>query len=395
VALKVVKMAELRREIVLEAQQTGETITQICARYGISRQTFYRYRRRYLAQGIDGLEDRSRQPNHSPNRMDPQIEIRICTLRKAHPRWGARRIHAELARAGFDPPAVSSIHQALRRNHLVADQAPRRRQAYKRFQRAISNDLWQIDATQVRLVDSHKVWVLDMIDDYSRYLLSALAAEAPTGEAAWDCFEEAATRYGLPREVLSDNGLCFTGRLHKVEVEFERSLKAIGVGLINSGPYHPQTLGKLERFHKTLKLWLADEGPIEDLGHLQELLDCFKHHYNTERPHQGIGNITPIERYNNPPPASEGPVSNGVDRRGEPTYPPRSIVRKVTSIGNIGYRSSQITIGRRFSGARVRVIDVGGLTHIYSGEELVRVLAITAGKTLYPLKEVPELTSVT
>jgi transposase InsO family protein len=395
VALKVVNMAEMRREIVLEAQQGSETITQICARYGISRETFYRYRRRYLAHGIDGLEDRSRQPNHSPNRMDPQIEIKICTLRKSHPRWGARRIHAELERAGFTPPAVSSIHQALRRNHLVADQAPRRRKAFKRFQREISNDLWQIDATQVRLVNSRKAWALDMIDDHSRYLLSAVAAKAPTGEAAWDCFEEASTRYGVPRQVLSDNGLCFTGRLHKVEVEFERSLKTIGVHLINSGPYHPQTLGKLERFHKTLKLWLADEGPIEDLGHLQELLDAFKHHYNTERPHQGIGNLTPIERYRHVPPSSEGPISSGVDKKGEPTCPPRSIVRRVTSVGNIGYRNSQITIGKRFRGAVVRVIDVGGLTHIYWGEELVRVLAIAPGRNLYPMKEVPELTSVT
>ena len=393
-ALKVVEMAELRREIVLQAQLTSESVTQICARYGISRQTFYRYRRRYLLEGIDGLADRSRQPHHSPNRMDPQIEIKICTLRKAHPRWGARRIHAELQRAGLAPPAVSSIHQALRRNRLVADQAPRRRKAYKRFQREISNDLWQIDATQVRLVNSKKVWVLDMIDDHSRYLLSALAAKAPTGEAAWDCFEDAITRYGLPRQVLSDNGLCFTGRLHKVEVEFERSLKDLGVQLINSGPYHPQTLGKLERFHRTLKLWLADEGPIEDITHLQELLDGFRHHYNTERPHQGIGNLTPIERYRHVPPVLEGPISIGIDKHGEPIYPPRSIVRKVTSVGNIGYQNAQITIGKRFRGARVRVIDVDALTHIYWGEELVRVLAIDPKKALYPMKEDRELTSV-
>ncbi len=394
-ALKVVNMAELRREVILEAQQSGETITQICARFGISRQTFYRYRRRYLLDGIDGLEDRSRRPNHSPGRMDPQIEIRICAFRKAHPRWGARRIHAELMRAGLEPPAVSSIHQALRRNHLVADQAPRRKKAYKRFQREISNDLWQIDATQVRLVDSKKAWVLDMIDDHSRYLLSALAAKSPTGEAAWDCFEDAITRYGLPRQVLSDNGLCFTGRLHKVEVEFERSLQDLGVKLINSGPYHPQTLGKLERFHKTLKLWLADEGPIEDLTHLQELLDGFRHHYNTERPHQGIGNLTPIERYRHVEPASQGPVSTGFDKNGEPTYPPRSIIRKVSSIGNIGYRSTAINVGNRFAHARVRVIEVGGLTHIYWGEELVRALVIDPRKERHGRKEALALTSVT
>jgi transposase InsO family protein len=273
VALRVITMAELRREVLLEAERTGEPVNSICQRFGISRQTYYRYRRRLLLEGLAGLEDKNRKPHHSPGRMDPQIEMEICRLRKTHPRWGARRIHAELTRAGIQAPAVSSIHQALRRNHLVATQPPRRRKAFKRFQREIANDLWQIDATQVGLVTRKKAWVLDMIDDHSRYLLSALASPAPTVEAAWDCFEEAASRYGLPRQVLSDNGLCFTGRLHGVQVEFERNLKELDVELINAGPYHPQTLGKLERFHKTLKLWLADEGPAEDTAHLQELLE--------------------------------------------------------------------------------------------------------------------------
>jgi transposase InsO family protein len=395
VALKVVTMAELRREVLLEAQRTGEPVSSICQRFGISRQTYYRYRRRYLAEGLDGLETRSRRPNHSPGRMDPQIELEICRMRKSHPRWGARRIHAELTRAGFQPPAVSSIHQALKRNHLVAAQPPRRPKAFKRFQREISNDLWQIDATQVRLVDRKKAWVMDMIDDHSRYLLSAQASSAPTGDAAWDCFEDAASRYGLPRQVLSDNGLCFTGRLHKIEVEFERSLRDLGVDLINSGPYHPQTLGKLERFHKTLKLWLADEGPVEDLVHLQELLDGFRHHYNTERPHQGIDNMTPVERFRHVAPTVEGPISTGTDADGEPTYPPRSIVRKVSSIGNIGYKNSAINVGNRFAGGRVRVIDAGELTHIYWGEELIRVLKVDPTKERHGWKEEIELTSVT
>jgi transposase InsO family protein len=108
--------------------------------------------------------------------------------------------------------------------------------------------------------------VIDTIDDHSRYLLAALACESPTGEVAWDCFELAAGRYGLPRQVLSDNGLCFTGKLAGFEVAFEHNLKELGVQLINAGPYHPQTLGKLERFHKTLKEWIFDEGPAEDVA---------------------------------------------------------------------------------------------------------------------------------
>ncbi|MGH2764734.1 MAG: helix-turn-helix domain-containing protein [Actinomycetota bacterium] len=156
-------------------------MAEVCRRHRISRETYYAYRRRYLAEGLGGLEDRSRRPHTSPGRRDTAVEEEICRMRGAHPRWGARRIQAELARRGIDPPAVSSIHQALRRNHLVAPQPPRRPQALKRFEREVSNDLWQIDATCVRLASRRKAWVMDTIDDHSRYLLAAVAAEAPRG----------------------------------------------------------------------------------------------------------------------------------------------------------------------------------------------------------------------
>src|SRR5205823_6180555 len=112
-ALRTVTMAELRLEVLLEAEQSGESVAEMCGRYRISRETYYRYRRRYLAAGIDGLQDRSRRPKTSPTRIDTAVEAQICRMRGAHPRWGARRIHAELARGGWDPPAVSTIHQAL------------------------------------------------------------------------------------------------------------------------------------------------------------------------------------------------------------------------------------------------------------------------------------------
>jgi hypothetical protein len=155
---------------------------------------------------------------------------------------------------------------------------------------------------------------------------------------------------------------------------------------------------KLERFHKTLKLWLADEGPAEDLAHLQELLDGFRHHYNTERPHQGIDNATPCERFRYVEPVAEalgGSISSGVDESGEPIYPPRSIVRKVSVQGDLGYRNTIIGIGRRYGRGRVRIIEVNGLTHIYYGEQLVRALEVDPKKRYHTLKGVPELISVT
>ena len=379
-ALRVVEMAELRLEVLLEPERTGTSVREICERYGISRETFYRYRRRYLAEGLEGLHDRSRRPNSSPARIAPDLEAQICRLRSEHPRWGARRIAAVLARASTEPPAVSTIHQALRRAGLVAAQRQRRPKALQRFEREVSNDLWQIDATEVRLASGHRVFVLDTIDDHSRYLLAALAASSPTVEAAWDCFEEAASRYGLPRQVLSDNGMCFTGRLQGVQVAFETNLAELGVELICSGPYHPQTLGKLERFHKTLKEWLADEGPPLDIPHLQELLEGFRWHYNRERPHQGIVDQTPAERFGIEPFPVASVGSGTLVKLADPTYPLGARTRKVSASGDLCYRSTTVNLGRRWAGTTVSLVDHADVVHVYWGEELIGTATFVPGK---------------
>jgi len=157
-ALKVVSMEELRLQVLLEPERTGESVSEVCARRGISRASFYRYRRRFLTEGAEGLEPRTRRPRSSPARITASLEVEICTLRCRHPRWGARRIRAELRRAGLDAPAISTVHQTLRRNNLVAPQPRRRQRADKRFERETSNDLWQIDATQVVLRGGEEAW---------------------------------------------------------------------------------------------------------------------------------------------------------------------------------------------------------------------------------------------
>ncbi|MGH3137699.1 MAG: helix-turn-helix domain-containing protein [Gaiellaceae bacterium] len=134
-ALKVVSMNELKLEVLREPERTGESVAEVCRRRGISRASFYRYRRRYLEEGVAGLEPRSKRPRVSPGRIDPLLEAEICELRRRHPRFGAHRIRAELRRAGIEAPGVATVHRALRRNHLVAPQPPRRRRARKRFER--------------------------------------------------------------------------------------------------------------------------------------------------------------------------------------------------------------------------------------------------------------------
>jgi len=363
-------MEELKLEVLFEPERSGESVAAVCRRRGISRASFYRYRRRYLAEGSEGMQARPRRPLTSPGRIDPRLEQAICALRKEHPRWGARRIRTELARAGVEPPAKSTIHRTLTRNHLVAPRPLRRRPAKKRFERPVANDLWQIDATQVKLAGDQRVWVVDIVDDHARYLLAADACAALSGDAVWSCFVAASAAHGLPRQLLSDNGTYFTGRLHGVEVAFERRLAEVGVELICAAPAHPETLGKLERFHRTLKEWLHDEGPASDIDELQMLLDRFRSHYNQERPHQGIGDLTPAERYLPTAPLGELTLAEP----DEPVYPTHAIVRKVGPHGDVGYDGLIIGLGRRWANTHVRVDHVDRLIHIYHGAELVRSL---------------------
>jgi transposase InsO family protein len=369
-----------------------ETVVEVCRRQGISRASYYRYRRRYLAEGAAGLEERSRRPLRSPERIDAELERAICELRTRHPRWGARRIRTELVWAGIEPPAVSTVHQVLKRNYLVAPQPPRRARADKRFEREVSNDLWQIDATRVLLADGSPVWVIDLLDDHARFLIGATAFPDATGEAAWEAFSTASARHGLPRQLLSGNGLCFTGRLHGNQVMFERRLAKTGVEMINSAPYHPETLGKLERFHRTLKEWLRDESPAVDLPGLQALLDRFRDHYNLDRPHQGIADLTPAERYRlgfefvrTPPPAAVASPPPADESVTKPCYPPHSILRLVSTVGEIGFQSMGINVGSRWKGATVRVIEIGEIIHVYHGDELIRTLVPDRTQRVQPL----------
>jgi transposase InsO family protein len=271
---------------------------------------------------------------------------------------------------------VSTIHRVLERNRLVAARPPRRARARKRFERELANDLWQIDGTRLALAAGEPAWIIDCLDDHARFLLAAIACPQPSGQAAWACFVAASSAYGLPRQLLSDNHVSFTGRLHGVTVEFERKLAEAGVELINAAPAHPQTLGKLERFHRTLEEWLADEGPAADLEHLQLLLDRFRSHYNGERPHQGIGDATPAERYL-PGPALAAPLGElGLaEQEKAPSYPPHSVVRKVSRVGTFSYQGLGIILPVRYAGARVHVLEIGKLIHVYLDQKLIRVLA--------------------
>lgn len=383
-ALRVVSMAEARLNVVTEPQRLGCTVTETCERWEISRQTYYRWKKRLEQWGPEGLEDLSRRPFSSKAQISPDLEDTICRMRKDHPRWGARTIRNYLRREGISPPAISTIHQALVRNHLVAPQPRKRPKAWKRFEREVPNDLWQMDAQPLKLTTGAVAYAINVLDDHARYLLATVVTPTPTCEAAWEAFSQAAERYGLPRQVLTDNHLSFTGRRYNLVVEFEKRLRKAGPTLINGRPAHPQTQGKVERFHRTVKEWVFDDGPATSMEHLQELLDRFRPFYNTDRPHQALPeDCTPTERYL----PAEGALDPEEPLPEQPTYPADAIVRSVTKFGAITYRTKVIALGVRWGLRRVRVVDVAEQTQIWYGDHLVRSLTIDPTRRYQPMTD--------
>jgi transposase InsO family protein len=280
-----------QRRAMLEAVDRGDlTVTEACKMWGVSRQTFYVWRRRRDGEGDAALENRSSQPRRSPARIAALLEGQIVDMRKAHRRWGARRIRVELRRRGVTPiPARSTVHQALVRNGLVRESPPQPPAAVINFVRSRTNELWQMDAKQVELRDGTTVEVISVLDDCSRYCGHVEAFPALSSEAACDVFDTAASELGLPESVLCDNGAIFTGRVKSCVNRFERHVWGHGVYTLNGRARHPQTQGKVERYHRTLGEWLDDHGPFDTIDALNASLVLFRHDYNHERPHQGHG----------------------------------------------------------------------------------------------------------
>jgi hypothetical protein len=237
-----------------------------------------------------------------------------------------------------------------------------------------------MDATKIAIADGTELVVVGVLDDHARFLLAAVVCEEPTCEATWEAFVMAARRHGLPRQVLTDNHLSFTGRLHGVEVDFERRLRAIGVGLINGAPRHPQTQGKIERFHGTLKDWVAEHGGAAAADHLKALLEAFTHDYNLHRPHQALADLTPSERYR----ASAIAFS---DRAGiDIDYGPDAIVRRADRWGAINFGGMKISLGTRWAKHLLRVIDDGTIVSVFHDDDLVRSLVPDRSQWWQPLR---------
>jgi len=248
-------LAEQRFRAVLEVLD-GSPVSEVAVRYGVSRQSVYSWKARYASAGADGLKEVSRRPRTSPRRLAAETEALVCELRQAHPRWGARRIAFELAQRGVTTsPSRATVHRVLVRNAMVVPQEQRHRRRYRRWQREAPMHLWQLDlAGGVYLADGRECKLLTGIDDHSRFVVIAAVLAVPSGRAVAEAFVAAMRVYGVPAEVLTDNGKQFTGRFTRprpAEVLFGRVCREHGITARLTRPYSPTTTGKIERWHQT------------------------------------------------------------------------------------------------------------------------------------------------
>jgi transposase InsO family protein len=301
-ALVELSVVEQRYRAVL-AVLAGETVVDVAAHHQVSRQSVHTWLSRYRADGLAGLADRSRRPGSCPHQAAPEVEAAVCELRREHPRWGPRRLVHELGRVGRVTPVPSrmTVHRILVRHNLIqAGQRRRKRSDYVRWERSAPMALWQIDIVGgIQLVDGTEVKVVTGVDDHSRFCVIAAVVPRATGRAVCLALVEALRRWGIPEEILTDNGKQFTDRFGRGgEVLFDRICRENAIVHRLTQPRSPTTTGKIERFHQSLRRELLDDHPpFESVLAVQAAVDTWVTHYNCHRPHQGIDDVYPAMRF--------------------------------------------------------------------------------------------------
>jgi transposase InsO family protein len=287
----------------------GRTKSEVARDYGVSRRWVITLVQRYLAAGDQGLEPRSRRPLTSPQRTAGDLEDEIIKIRKTLDRGGheagAATIAFHLQQRHGTAPAVSTIWRILTARGFVTPQPHKRPQSsYVRFTADQPNQRWQTDITHWTLADGTDVEILHWLDDHSRLLLASIARRVFKGPDIDASYRQIAARHGDPASVLSDNGAVYTGRYRRHgRVALEVTLHSRGVVFTHSRPYHPQTCGKVERVHQTVKKHLATQRRARTLAELQRQLDAFRSYYNTVRPHRALHRQTPQQGYQGRPKA--------------------------------------------------------------------------------------------
>ena len=293
---------------VLKVVSSNLSVTAAAAEVGISRGHLHRLLRRYRDGGLDDLGPRSRRPHSSPHGISDEIRGRIVALRMELTAdgldAGPATIAWHLGREGLPVPSTSTIRRVLHAAGLVVPEPHKRpRSSWIRFEAAAPNEVWQSDFTHWRLADGTEVEIISWLDDHSRYLLACTVFRRVGGDDVVATFTATGDAHGWPAATLTDNGAVYTSRFTGGRNNFEYLLAYLGIRQKNGAPGHPQTQGKIERFHQTLKRWLGRQPAAADLAGLQAQLDAFRDVYNEQRPHRAIGRRTPGEAYRATPKA--------------------------------------------------------------------------------------------
>jgi transposase InsO family protein len=373
---------EQRYDAVLAVIRDGLTISEAALAYGVSRQTVYRWMRRYEEGGLPALEERSHKPRSCPHQMDPKVEERIITLRRGHPSWGPIRIQDRLWHEKLnDVPSHMAIYRALVRHHLIEPKDARKRlRTYKRWERSRPMELWQMDVVGgVLLDDGTEAKILTGVDDHSRFCVCAGIMVRATARPVCGFFAQALERHGVPEEILTDNGKVFTARfgLRPSEVLFDKICRENGITHRLTAPASPTTTGKVERFHRTLRQEFLGGQIFSTLKVAQKELDTWVHDYNTERPHQSLGRRPPSDRFylrDDPGPNLAPDLRLVTDDRSGDEW----ISRYVTVNGCISVANQLFSVGKHRRGRAVDVRVHENFLEVWDGPELVKTVMRTS-----------------
>lgn len=368
-----VSIMDQRREFVRLAQQGGVGRRELCRRFGISSKTGYKWLGRAAGE-VDGWAvDRSRRPHETPGRTDARLEAAVLAVRDAHPVWGARKIQRCLDREGLQAPAASTIHAILVRHKRILP--PADAPAHCRFEHPAPNLVWQMDFKgRFTLRDRRWCHPLTMVDDHSRYALCVQACTNEQGETVRQHLVQTFHRYGLPDAFLVDNGVpwgtCSEQRWTKLGVW----LLKLGIDVIHSRPYHPQTRGKNERFHRTLKAEVLAMNNFRSIRELQAAFDRWRQLYNHERPHQALSQDVPASRY-------RSSLRSMPRKLPQPEYEPGAILRTVgTTKSYISFKGRLWNVPEAFRGERlaIRPLNADGAYGIFFGARQIAGLDLQA-----------------
>jgi len=344
---KEVNTVDLRREFVRLVESGSLDMSTLCQRYGVSRKTGYKWLKRHAREGDSGLVDRSRRPHYQPRRCPELVEQIVLGLRQRYPDWGGRKLARVMRNEGYcQIPSPSTITEILRRHGVLHQDSQLAAKNYIRFEHPYPNDLWQMDFKGDFPISRGRCHPLTVLDDHSRFSLCLVACRHERTEIVKTHLVGAFERYGLPLRMTMDNGSPWgsaaTGRL----TQLSAWLIEQGVSVSHSRPYHPQTQGKDERFHRTLNTELIGRRSFADLQQCQQAFDPWRHRYNTERPHESLNMDTPIEHYQ-PSARSYRPSQP------EYEYSSSDHVRKVGKDMTCSFKYYQVIIGQALKGKRV------------------------------------------